>query len=185
MCSDFCAPKLILCCCFLFCFVICQNAAMFPVDDPTSPPLIGPSTIVVVNDARHQLQPEFLQRTTPYFFDVDPITNQYKWAKVRPGSNPIIFFVCIWVVFLVLQTVRRRRRLVFLACFVFSCVYRYVGFFKRRRMDGGGEEINSNVFFLLRSKLFYLLQIRYTSPEEVVSGHTQGCDLDGGSITRV
>ena len=59
-----------------------QNAAMFPVDDPTSPPLIGPSTIVVVNDARHQLQPEFLQRTTPYFFDVDSITQQYKWAKV-------------------------------------------------------------------------------------------------------
>lgn len=60
-----------------------QNAAMFPIDDPTSPPLIGPSTIVVVNDARHQLQPEFLQRTTPYFFDVDTITGQYKWAKVR------------------------------------------------------------------------------------------------------
>lgn len=56
---------------------------MFPVDDPTSPPLIGPSTIVVVNDARHQLQPEFLQRTTPYFFDVDSITQQYKWAKVH------------------------------------------------------------------------------------------------------
>lgn len=53
------------------------------MDDPTSPPLIGPSTIVVVNDARHQLQPEFLQRTTPYFFDVDSITQQYKWAKVR------------------------------------------------------------------------------------------------------
>lgn len=56
---------------------------MFPMDDPTSPPLIGPSTIVVVNDARHQLQPEFLQRTTPYFFEVDSITQQYKWAKVR------------------------------------------------------------------------------------------------------
>lgn len=56
---------------------------MFPVDDPTSPPLIGPSTLVVVNDARHQLQPEFLQRTTPYFFDVDTITGQYKWAKVN------------------------------------------------------------------------------------------------------
>lgn len=56
---------------------------MFPVDDPTSPPLIGPSTLVVVNDARHQLQPEFLQRTTPYFFDVDTITGQYKWAKVK------------------------------------------------------------------------------------------------------
>lgn len=64
-----------------------QNAAMFPVDDPTSPPLIGPSTIVVVNDARHQLQPEFLQRTTPYFFDVDPITQQYKWAKVCEVSG--------------------------------------------------------------------------------------------------
>lgn len=68
---------------FFLSFVLCQNAAMFPVDDPTSPPLIGPSTIVVVNDARHQLQPEFLQRTTPYFFDVDNITGQYKWAKVR------------------------------------------------------------------------------------------------------
>lgn len=61
---------------------------MFPVDDPTSPPLIGPSTIVVVNDARHQLQPEFLQRTTPYFFTVDGITGQYKWAKVRLTMLP-------------------------------------------------------------------------------------------------
>lgn len=60
---------------------------MFPMDDPTSPPLIGPSTIVVVNDARHQLQPEFLQRTTPYFFDVDSITQQYKWAKVTCDSS--------------------------------------------------------------------------------------------------
>ncbi|CAM9342279.1 unnamed protein product [Ascophyllum nodosum] len=65
-----------------------MNAAMFPVDDPTSPPLIGPSTIVVVNDARHQLQPDFLQRTTPYFFDVDEITGQYKWAKVAFVQTP-------------------------------------------------------------------------------------------------
>ncbi|CAM9743211.1 unnamed protein product, partial [Ectocarpus fasciculatus] len=65
-----------------------MNAAMFPIDDPTSPPLIGPSTIVVVNDARHQLQPEFLQRTTPYFFDVDSITQQYKWAKVAFVQTP-------------------------------------------------------------------------------------------------
>lgn len=70
----------------VLCFTECpfpQNAAMFPVDDPTSPPLIGPSTIVVVNDARHQLQPDFLQRTTPYFFDVDENSGQYKWAKVH------------------------------------------------------------------------------------------------------
>eukprot|EP00752_Nemacystus_decipiens_P009510 g8501.t1 len=65
-----------------------MNAAMFPMDDPTSPPLIGPSTIVVVNDARHQLQPEFLQRTTPYFFDVDATTQQYKWAKVAFVQTP-------------------------------------------------------------------------------------------------
>lgn len=64
---------------------------MFPMDDPTSPPLIGPSTIVVVNDARHQLQPEFLQRTAPYFFDVDKITGQYKWAKVRTNSMVMVF----------------------------------------------------------------------------------------------
>lgn len=66
---------------------------MFPVDDPTSPPLIGPSTIVVVNDARHQLQPEFLQRTTPYFFDVDPQTQQYKWAKVCIGDIVDVLFL--------------------------------------------------------------------------------------------
>lgn len=65
-----------------------MNAAIFPMDDPTSPPLIGPSTIIVVNDARHQLQPEFLQRTTPYFFDVDKITGQYKWAKVAFVQTP-------------------------------------------------------------------------------------------------
>ncbi|CAB1103980.1 GT2 [Ectocarpus sp. CCAP 1310/34] len=65
-----------------------MNAAMFPMDDPTAPPLIGPSTIVVVNDARHQLQPEFLQRTTPYFFDLDATTQQYKWAKVAFVQTP-------------------------------------------------------------------------------------------------
>lgn len=85
----------------VLCFTECpfpQNAAMFPVDDPTSPPLIGPSTIVVVNDARHQLQPDFLQRTTPYFFDVDENSGQYKWAKVH---NSFIHWLVHWLMVVV------------------------------------------------------------------------------------
>ena len=66
-----------------------RNAAIFPVDDPAMTPLTGDSTIVVVNDARHQLEGNFLQRTVPYFFELTgghPTVasgGRYRWAKVR------------------------------------------------------------------------------------------------------
>lgn len=66
-----------------------RNAAIFPVDDPTMTPLIADATIVVVNDARHQLEGNFLQRTVPYFFELtggNPTVasgGRYRWAKVR------------------------------------------------------------------------------------------------------
>ena len=52
-------------------------------------PLIADATIVVVNDARHQLEGNFLQRTVPYFFELTgghPTVasgGRYRWAKVR------------------------------------------------------------------------------------------------------
>lgn len=53
-------------------------------------PLIADATIVVVNDARHQLEGNFLQRTVPYFFELTgghpsvASGGRYRWAKVGP-----------------------------------------------------------------------------------------------------
>jgi cellulose synthase/poly-beta-1,6-N-acetylglucosamine synthase-like glycosyltransferase len=65
-----------------------MNAALFALDYPDMPPLIGNSTIVVVNDCRHQLQAEFLQRTVPYFYELDPDGQRYRWAKVAFVQTP-------------------------------------------------------------------------------------------------
>mmetsp|Transcript_8020 Transcript_8020/g.12169 ORF Transcript_8020/g.12169 Transcript_8020/m.12169 type:complete len:1034 (-) Transcript_8020:205-3306(-) len=65
-----------------------MNAALFALDYPDMPPLIGNSTIVVVNDCRHQLQSEFLQRTVPYFFELDQGGQRYRWAKVAFVQTP-------------------------------------------------------------------------------------------------
>ncbi|KAG5192414.1 hypothetical protein JKP88DRAFT_271166 [Tribonema minus] len=65
-----------------------MNSALFALDYPDMPPLIGSSTIVVVNDCRHQLQPEFLQRTVPYFFELDADGQRYRWAKVAFVQTP-------------------------------------------------------------------------------------------------
>lgn len=88
------------CCCttwfffrfFRFCFY--RNAAIFPVDNPDIPPLVADATIVVVNDARHQLEANFLQRTVPYFFELTgglPTVasgGRYRWAKVAFVQTP-------------------------------------------------------------------------------------------------
>lgn len=50
--------------------------------NPQEEALIGPASIIVVNDVRHELYPEFLQRTVPYFFTFDKIRRCYKWADV-------------------------------------------------------------------------------------------------------
>ncbi|CAN0113427.1 unnamed protein product, partial [Phaeothamnion confervicola] len=65
-----------------------MNSAIFAVDYPDQPPLVGDATIIVVNDCRHQLLPEFLQRTTPYFFELDETASHYKWAKVAFVQTP-------------------------------------------------------------------------------------------------
>lgn len=58
------------------------------MDDPSAAPLVGDATIVVVNDARHQLEANFLQRTVPYFFELTgghptvAAGGRYRWAKV-------------------------------------------------------------------------------------------------------
>lgn len=35
-----------------------------------------------MNDVRHELYPEFLQRTVPYFFTFDKVRRCYKWANI-------------------------------------------------------------------------------------------------------
>jgi cellulose synthase/poly-beta-1,6-N-acetylglucosamine synthase-like glycosyltransferase len=68
-----------------------MNAALFPIDYPDSAPLVGDSTIIAVNDCRHQLQPNFLQRTVPYFFKLQGNhgqAGQYTWDKVAFVQTP-------------------------------------------------------------------------------------------------
>ncbi|CAM9783444.1 unnamed protein product [Discosporangium mesarthrocarpum] len=71
-----------------------MNAAIFPIDYPDDEPLIGNATIVVVNDARHQLESDFLQRTVPYFFELGGkdseglMAKRYRWAKVAYVQTP-------------------------------------------------------------------------------------------------
>ena len=50
--------------------------------NPQEEPLIGEAAVIVVNDVRHELYPEFLQRTIPYFFTFDKIRRCYKWADI-------------------------------------------------------------------------------------------------------
>lgn len=66
-----------------------MNAAIFP-NSPGEEPVIGdPARVVVVNDARHRLKTEFLQRTVPYFFKLDRRTGKkYEWADVGFVQTP-------------------------------------------------------------------------------------------------
>ncbi|CAM9232176.1 unnamed protein product [Choristocarpus tenellus] len=58
-----------------------MNRAIFSVN-PQEEPLIGAASVVAVNDVRHELLPEFLQRTVPYLFTFDRSRGIYKWANV-------------------------------------------------------------------------------------------------------
>ncbi|CAM9338772.1 unnamed protein product [Hapterophycus canaliculatus] len=66
-----------------------MNAAIFP-NSPGEEVVIGdPARIVVVNDARHRLKTEFLQRTVPYFFKLDRRSGKkYEWADVGFVQTP-------------------------------------------------------------------------------------------------
>ncbi|CAM9135904.1 unnamed protein product [Laminaria digitata] len=66
-----------------------MNAAIFR-NSPEEDPVIGKDcTIVVVNDARHRLKTEFLQRTVPYFFKLNRRTGKnYGWADVGFVQTP-------------------------------------------------------------------------------------------------
>ncbi len=64
------------------------NAAIFAMDFPDQAPLIGDSTLLVVNDCRHKLYPMFLQRTLPYFFKTSEGTNAYAWDMVALVQTP-------------------------------------------------------------------------------------------------
>jgi cellulose synthase/poly-beta-1,6-N-acetylglucosamine synthase-like glycosyltransferase len=65
-----------------------MNAALFPIDYPEEEALVANSTILVVNDCRHQLNSTFLQRTVPYFFELDAEGNKYGWARVAFVQTP-------------------------------------------------------------------------------------------------
>jgi cellulose synthase/poly-beta-1,6-N-acetylglucosamine synthase-like glycosyltransferase len=72
-----------------------MNSALFAVDYPDCAPLIGDSTLVAINDARHELYPEFLQRTMPFFFRLEQdcvgdetIVPSYAWDDVCLVQTP-------------------------------------------------------------------------------------------------
>jgi cellulose synthase/poly-beta-1,6-N-acetylglucosamine synthase-like glycosyltransferase len=65
-----------------------MNSAIFAYDDPGSPALIGDVTMVAVNDCRHKLMSNFLQRTVPYLFELDETCQHYGWAKVAFVQTP-------------------------------------------------------------------------------------------------
>jgi cellulose synthase/poly-beta-1,6-N-acetylglucosamine synthase-like glycosyltransferase len=69
------------------------NSAIFNLSDPSKAPLIGEAKMVLVNDARHQLKPDFLQRTMPYFFELDTDGMTYKWGKYAFVQTPQRFQV--------------------------------------------------------------------------------------------
>lgn len=50
--------------------------------NPQEEPLIGEAAVIAINDVRHELYPEFLQRTLPYFFTFDQIRRCYKWSNI-------------------------------------------------------------------------------------------------------
>jgi cellulose synthase/poly-beta-1,6-N-acetylglucosamine synthase-like glycosyltransferase len=69
------------------------NSAIFNLNDPSKQPFIGEAKMVVINDARHQLKPDFLQRTMPYFFELDSDGMTYRWGKYAFVQTPQRFQV--------------------------------------------------------------------------------------------
>ncbi|KAG5176027.1 cellulose synthase, family GT2 [Tribonema minus] len=65
-----------------------MNCAIFRKDGKGET-LIAGAAVIVVNDARHALQPEFLQRALPYFFTRDARrAGAYVWADVAFVQTP-------------------------------------------------------------------------------------------------
>ncbi|CAM9576110.1 unnamed protein product [Phaeothamnion confervicola] len=64
-----------------------MNAAIFPTE-PGMAPVIGGARIVMVNDARHRIKSECLQRTMPYFFRLRWSRPHYEWADVAYVQLP-------------------------------------------------------------------------------------------------
>lgn len=58
-----------------------ETRAIFSFN-PQEEPLIGEASIIVINDVRHELYAEFLQRTVPYFFTFDKKRGCYKWSNI-------------------------------------------------------------------------------------------------------
>ncbi|KAG5188251.1 hypothetical protein JKP88DRAFT_287571 [Tribonema minus] len=64
------------------------NAAIYNLCSNTGLPLTGTAKAVLVNDARHYLLPDFLQRTVPYLFELTPDGMGYQWGKVCFVQTP-------------------------------------------------------------------------------------------------
>jgi cellulose synthase/poly-beta-1,6-N-acetylglucosamine synthase-like glycosyltransferase len=63
------------------------NSALFSIDHPEIAPFVGNASIVSINDCRHQLHTNFLQRTLPYFFKVGE-DGKYNWDSVSFVQTP-------------------------------------------------------------------------------------------------
>jgi len=55
-----------------------MNSVLFP-EDPVDQDVVGKALIVVINDARHAFEPEYLQRVIPYFFELKRVDGVYRY----------------------------------------------------------------------------------------------------------
>ncbi|KAM3569664.1 hypothetical protein VYU27_008251, partial [Nannochloropsis oceanica] len=56
-----------------------MNSVLFP-EDPVDEDILNGARFVVINDARHAFEPEYLQRVLPYFFELKKIDGKFKYV---------------------------------------------------------------------------------------------------------
>jgi len=60
-----------------------MNSVLFP-EDPIDAGILGPAAFIVINDARHAFEPDYVRRVQPYFWKLEKTTNgvfRYNLAK--------------------------------------------------------------------------------------------------------
>lgn len=55
-----------------------MNSVLFP-EDPVDDDIINGAKFVVINDARHAFEPDYLQRVVPYFWELKKMDGKYKY----------------------------------------------------------------------------------------------------------
>jgi hypothetical protein len=55
-----------------------MNSVLFP-EDPVDEDVVNKARFVVINDARHAFEPEYLQRVVPYFFELKRVDGKYRY----------------------------------------------------------------------------------------------------------